>query len=44
MLLNAHNELTDGLKPVDVANDFVSGSEKRLRVFGNFLMIVNCNL
>ena len=33
MLLHVHKDLTDGLKLVDVANDFVSGSENRLRVF-----------
>ena len=36
MLLHVHKDLTDGLKLVDVANAFVSGSENRLCVFDNF--------
>ena len=36
MLLHVHKELTDTLNLADVANDFVSSSENRLRVFGNF--------
>ena len=32
--------LTDDLKLGDVANDFVSGCENWLRVFGNFCWIV----
>ena len=36
MLLHVHRDLTDGLKLVDVANAFVSGSENHLCVFDNF--------
>ena len=36
MLLHVHKYLTDGLKVVDIANDFVCESENRLCVFGNF--------
>ena len=36
MVLSVHKDLTDKLNLVDVANDFVSASENRLRVFGHF--------
>ena len=37
MLLHIHRDRTDKLELVDVANDFVKGSEHRLNVFGTFL-------
>ena len=36
MLLSVHKDLIDKLNLVDVANEFVSASESRLRVFGSF--------
>ena len=36
MLLHVHKELTDTLNLADVANDFVSSCDNRLRVFGKF--------
>lgn len=36
MVLHVHKELTDKLNLVDVANDFVQGSEHRLSFFGTF--------
>ena len=36
MLLHVHKDLTDSLSLVDVANEFVSKSERRLQVFGKF--------
>ena len=37
MLLHIHRDSTDKLKLVEVANDFVKGSENRLNAFGTFL-------
>ena len=34
MLLHVHKERTDDLYLVDVANDFVFGSEHRMNTFG----------
>ena len=34
MLLHVHNDHTDGLKLVDIANEFITGSEHRQHVFG----------
>ena len=34
MLLQVHQESTDLLKLDDIADDFVLGSEQRLRMFG----------
>ena len=36
MLLHVHKERTDALSLIDMANDFVSGSEHRLSIFGKF--------
>ena len=36
MTLNVHKELTDSLSLVDVANQFVSNHEIRMRTFGSF--------
>lgn len=36
MILHVHKELTDALNLKEVANDFVCGSEHRLRIFGKF--------
>ena len=38
MLLSVHKVLTDELSLVNVANDFVYGSENRLRVFWYILI------
>ena len=37
MLLHIHRDRTDKLELVDVANDFVKGSEHKLNGFGTFL-------
>ena len=36
MILHVHKELTDGLILTNIANEFVSKSERRLQVFGKF--------
>ena len=36
MVLHVHKEKTDALNLVDVANEFVAGSDHRLNVFGKF--------
>ena len=36
MVLHIHNEHLDQLNMVEVANDFISGSEHRLTLFGKF--------
>ena len=36
MVLHVHKEKTDALKLVNVANEFVFGSEHRLKQFGKF--------
>ena len=36
MILHIHKELTDGLILTNIANEFVSKSERRLQVFGKF--------
>ncbi|XP_011403413.1 PREDICTED: zinc finger MYM-type protein 1-like [Amphimedon queenslandica] len=36
IVLHAHNDLTDNLSLTDIANDFVSKSERRYQVFGQF--------
>ena len=36
MILHVHKELTDKIDLNSVANKFVSKSERRLHVFGNF--------
>ena len=36
MILSIHKELVSELDLHDIVNQFVSGSEPRLRVFGNF--------
>ena len=36
MILYVHKNLTDDLNLVQVANEFLSGSEHRLTVFGSF--------
>ena len=36
MVLNVHKEITDSIKPKDIANEFVGGSEHRLKIFGHF--------
>jgi len=36
MLLHIHKELTDDLDLKDVATEFISGSERRLNIFGKF--------
>ena len=37
LVLHVHKECTDSLDLKEVANDFVSGSDHRIRVFGTFL-------
>jgi len=41
MLLHVHKDRTDELDLIDVANDFVSGSEHRLSIFGKFQVTDN---
>ena len=36
MLIHVHKERTDLLNIIDIANEFVSDSEHRLRLFGKF--------
>ena len=36
MVLHVHKEKTDALSMVDIANDFVEGSEHRMTLFGKF--------
>ena len=36
MLLHIHKERTDSLSLIDVANDFIQGSDHRHTVFGTF--------
>ena len=36
MILHVHKDRTDALDLKEVANEFVSGSEHRLRIFGKF--------
>ena len=36
MILNIHQELTDGLNLIEVANDFVFEHEHRKQIFGTF--------
>ena len=36
MMLNVHNDRTDNLNLIDVANDFVHSSSHRLELFDRF--------
>ena len=36
MILNVHKDHTDSIDIVDIAKQFISDSEHRLRVFGKF--------
>jgi len=36
MMLHVHKDRTDGLSLIDVGNEFVSGSEHRVTIFGKF--------
>ena len=36
MVLHVHKDRTDSLNLIDIANDFVSKSERRLTIFGKF--------
>ena len=38
MILNSHKEKTDELNLIDVANEFVGGSDFRQSIFGKFIM------
>ena len=37
MVLHVHKTLTDTLDLIEVANEFVTGSEHRLTMFGKFV-------
>ena len=36
MVLHVHKDRTDALNLIEIANEFVSGSEHRLTIFGKF--------